>query len=322
MRTVKFLVFPGAAILDVAGPMQVFRTASLYAVHSGAYSSSFYECSVVSMRGGLVATTVDLPFDTAPAEVSAVDNFIVTGASETGIDAARQDTHLLDYIKAQAATSGRKISMSTGAFMLAEAGLLHGRRATTHWWDCAKLAAEFPTIDVASDAAYVTDGSFWTSAGGLSVVDLALALVEQDLGRSIANVIARIFVLPSRRAAGEPQIGVRLEAHEAELGRIHELMEWITDNLHADLSTPALAEHARLSLRSMHRHFAQQTGGTPAKFVERARVQAAQRLLAKTDESLDAIAIACGFSSSVIMQRAFARVVGTTPANFRRSIRR
>lgn len=318
MHSIRLLAYPGVALLDIAAPLQVFRTASQYRT-DGDVAAPYYAISIVSSAGGAVATSVGSSLDTAPFHIAAADTFLVPGGGDEAIDAVRRDAALLDRIHAQADTTVRVGAMGPGALVLAEAGLLKGRRIATHWTDSGRWSS-FQGVQFVTDA-FTVDGKYWTSGGMLSGADLALAMVERDLGRAIADKTARHLVAEIRRAPGEPQLSPRLEAHDPERNRIRKLMQWIIENPGADLSTEAMAQHANLSVRSLHRHFAAETGGTPARFVERARVQAALRQLARTDESLDAIASEAGFGSRTTMQRVFARLLQISPSQYRRRLR-
>ncbi len=316
MLKLRFLVFPNANLLDIAGPLQCFMSASQYAERLGKRSGPSYSVELVSLKGGAVRTSADATLETQPARPEDVDTFLISGGY--GVDQARAHGDLIEYVRAQAARSRRTGSICTGAFILAQAGLLDGRQATTHWNWRQALAKEFPRIILAPDAVFVEDAPIWTSAGVLAGVDMALAMIEQDIGHGMASYTARALVAPQRRAPGAPQIGAQLQAQELELGRIRELMEWIAENPRADLSTSALAERACLSVRSLHRHFAHQTGVTPAAFVEDARIEAASRALTGTDMPLERVRAASGFRSLSAMKRAFARKYGVSPTQYRR----
>lgn len=319
MKAVCILAYPGANLLDVAAPAQVFASASHYALELGVTASPAYAVSVVSLTGGPVVSSSGVVLTTAAGKPDPVDTFLVAGGF--GSDAAISDAALIAFVRRQSRLARRTGSICTGAFLLARAGILNGRKATTHWNYCARLAREFPKVRVRPDAVYTEDGKIWTSAGVLAGVDLALALVERDLGRMTADYTARALVAPARRSLGEPQISPRLIAQEAETGRIRDLMEWIADNPAADLSPAALARRAALSTRSLHRHFQSEAHMTPAAFVEAARVAAARRLLAKTGKAGEQVARAAGFGTLATMRRAFVRVLGQTPARYRRELK-
>ncbi len=319
MRAIRILAYPGANLLDVTGPAQVFASASHYAMEMGETAAPSYAVSVVSLAGGAIITSAGVVLVTDKASLKAVDTFLVAGGF--GSDAATADAKLVKFVRDQSRMAGRTGSVCTGAFLLAQAGLLNGRKATTHWNYCARLAREYPKLKLKADAVYTEDAKVWTSAGVLAGVDLALAMVERDLGRAVADYTARTLVAPTRRSLGESQISPQLVAQEAEIGRIRKLMEWIAGHPAEDLSPPALAKRAALSKRSLHRHFQSEARMTPAAFVETARVAAARRLLAKTTKATEQVARAAGFGTLATMRRAFVRVLGVTPVQFRRELK-
>ncbi len=315
MRTIRLLAYDNANLLDITGPAQVFASASQYAMRLGERDAPSYGVEIVSLAGGTVRTSADVVIETARALVSPVDTFLVAGGF--GAESAQGEKALLDYIRAEAPMARRAGSVCTGAFVLAATGLLDGRRATTHWaWRDAFTAA-FPKVSLEPDAVYVEDGKYWTSAGVLAGVDMAMAMVERDLGLKMADYTARALVAESRRARGEPQISARLDAQAIEGARIRRLMEWIANNPGEDLSAVALAGRACMSIRSLQRHFAAEARETPAAFVERTRVESARRLLVTSDAKLDAVAAQAGFTSLSAMQRAFLRVIGLPPSQYR-----
>jgi transcriptional regulator GlxA family with amidase domain len=208
-------------------------------------------------------------------------------------------------------------SICTGAFLLAAAGLLDGRRATTHWRWCDRLAAEHPGVEVEPDAIFVRDGEVYTSAGVTTGVDLALAMVEEDLGREAAVAIARHLVMFVRRPGGQSQFSPLLDMQAADRRPLRDLQAWIVEHLAEDLSVEALADRAHMSARNFARVFAKEVGSTPARFVERLRVDAARRRLEETEVGLDRIARECGFGGPDSMRRSFLRVVRVVPSDYR-----
>lgn len=316
MRTVKLLTYPGAVMLDIAAPLQVFRHASTLVGQSGAAPT--YDLSLVSLEGGAVPVGMDATLDTERLEVNAIDTFMIPGASTEAIDNACATPDLIEAVRAQARFARRVASMGPGVFILAQAGLLRGRRVAAHWTDAERFD-DYDEIDFVTDA-YVVDGKYWTSGGMLSSTDLALAMVEADLGADAASRTARHLVTGIRRGFGDPQLSARAEA-VANRNRIRALMQWIVDNPAEDLSANALAKRAYLSMRSLHRRFTAEAGETPARFVERARTEAAQRILAATDKPVEAIATECGFSSASVMHGAFVRLIGQSPSRYRKRMR-
>ena len=243
-----------------------------------------------------------------------IDTLIVAG----GIGSRRiiEDERVLRWLRRTAPRVRRLASVCTGALVLAEAGLLAGRRATTHWGFCETLAARYPDIQVEPDPIFVRDGPVWSSAGVTAGIDLALALVEEDLGRATALTVARHLVMFLKRPGGQAQFSaaLALQAGEERFGRLH---AYIADNLSGDLSLPALAAAAGMSARSLSRHYHAATGLTPARAVERLRVEAARRALAETAQPVKRVARTCGFGSEETMRRSFLRHVAATPQEYR-----
>jgi transcriptional regulator GlxA family with amidase domain len=212
-------------------------------------------------------------------------------------------------------------SVCSGAFVLAAAGLLDGRRATTHWGWCDTLAESFPDVTVEPDCIFVRDGNVWTSAGVTAGIDLALAMVEEDAGREVALAIARRLVVFLKRPGGQSQFSAQLAGQLAEREPLVELQAWIADHLDADLSVERLAEMATMSVRNFSRTFAAEVGITPARFVERARVEGARRLLEESTASVDEVAARCGFGTAETMRRTFLRALRVSPSDYRRRFR-
>ena len=211
----------------------------------------------------------------------------------------------------------RTASVCTGAFLLAEAGLLNGRRATTHWDDTVQLAREFPRISVQRDDIYVRDGQFVTAAGVTAGIDLALALIEEDFGRDVAMMTARMLVVYLKRPGGQSQFSQELSAQAKSSDRFERLRRWIFDNLDKSLTVEELADHAAMAPRSLARRFAQELGVTPAKFVEHARIDAARRDLEDSGLTIDKIAANRGFGGADRMRRSFQRSLGVSPQEYR-----
>jgi transcriptional regulator GlxA family with amidase domain len=315
---VAVLAFPEAQILDVVGPAEVFSIAN----RLGAPGAERYAVQVVAPKAGPVVTSNGLAIVAQRGlaqPAGPLDTLVVAGGP--GVAAARRNPELIDWIRRTAARTRRVASVCTGAFLLAEAGLLDGRRATTHWaaWD--RLARRFPSVRVERDPIFVRDGNVFTSAGVTTGMDLALELVEQDFGRQVALTIARWLVLFLRRPGGQSQFSVQLTAQLAERRPLRDLQAFIADHLADDLSVPALAERARMSSRNFARAFRREVGATPAGYVEAQRVEGARRLLEATEQSVAEIAAACGFGSAETMHRAFQRSVRTTPGQYRRHFR-
>ena len=311
---VELLAFPGVQLLDVAGPLQVFATCNdHFAQTRGAPP---YTLQVVARGAASITTSsgLALSVEPLPPPGAEVDTLIVAGGR--GVAVASQDRQLLNWLRSRASCARRVASVCTGAFMLAEAGLLDGRRAATHWSDCAELAARFPKVRVEADPIFVRDGPVWTSAGITAGMDLALALVEEDFGRGVALDVARWLVMFLKRPGGQAQFStaLALQAAESRFGALH---AWIDAHLAADLSLPVLAEQAGMSERSFSRHYTEAIGVTPARAVERMRLEAARRLLVDAALPMKRIAALCGFGSEETMRRSFLRLLAVSPQDYR-----
>jgi transcriptional regulator GlxA family with amidase domain len=309
---VAVVTFPSAQILDVTGPLEVFSSATRMV------PAANYRSQVVSTLGGWVLASSGLSFSTtALRDVGeSVDTLVVAGGSD--MDEACADEELLRHVRRLARNARRVTSVCSGAFVLAAAGLLDGRRATTHWAECELLATTYPDVSVDGDAIYVRDGDVWTSAGVTSGIDLALALVAQDHGARAAAAVARHLVVYLQRSGGQAQFSVLLAAQAAESEPMRELLAWLPDHLSADLTVPALARRVHLSERQFSRVFKAEVHMTPSAHVERLRLEAACRLLETTGHAVDHIARVCGFGASETMNRAFRRRLNTTPGDHRR----
>jgi len=320
-RLVAVLAFADAQLLDIAGPVQTFATANELARGTG---QAPYEVVVLSQRGGVIATSSGLPLHTRPIasalRKARIDTLILPGGP--GVHAAAKDARTLDWVRAQVAAARRVASVCTGAFLLAETGLLSGRRATTHWKSCARLQQQYPDIRVEPDPIYLRDGRIWTSAGVTAGIDLSLALVEEDLGRQVAMAVARHLVVFLNRPGGQSQFSASLEAQSAAAGgnapnHFVPLHGWIAEHLTGDLRVERLAEQAGMSARTFARIYAAKIGTTPARMVEKIRIEAVRRMLEETDLPIKRVAALCGFRQEERLRRAFARQVGTTPADYR-----
>ncbi|MEZ0109170.1 transcriptional regulator GlxA family with amidase domain [Catenulispora sp. EB89] len=319
-RRIVIAVFPDVDLLDVTGPAEVFALANRECGRSA------YRVELAGRRVGPVATSagVRLLTDVAFAEVGgSVDTLIVPGAVNLGAagPVARVDQDVVAWVAAVAPSARRVASVCVGAHVLAAAGLLDGKTATTHWSTAAQLAAEHPAVRVDPDPIFVRSGKVWTGAGISACMDLALALVAEDLGEDVALGVARQLVVYLRRQGGQSQFSVPLSAPPAGRRDIDELRIYVAEHLDADLSAPALAARMCLSERHFARVFRQETGTTPAAYVEAARVEAARRLLETTDAALDEVAAGSGLGSVETLHRALRRQIGTTPAAYRRRFR-
>ncbi|MEV5675167.1 MULTISPECIES: GlxA family transcriptional regulator [unclassified Streptomyces] len=320
---VVIAVFPDVDLLDVTGPAEVFALANRETA-----GRAGYEVRLAGPAGGEVRTSagVRLLADLSFSEVGGqVDTLLVPGAVDMTEDGptARIDQDVVAWVRRTAPHARRVASVCVGAHLLAAAGLLDGRTATTHWSTAAQLAADHPAVTVDPDPIFVrTDrGRIWTGAGISACLDLALALVAEDQGEDVALAVARQLVMYLRRQGGQSQFSVPLSRPATSRRDIDELRLWIAEHLDEDLSAEALAAHMCLSERHFARVFKQETGAGPAAYVEAARVEAARRLLETTDCPLDRVAAAAGLGSVETLHRAFRRQLSTTPAAYRRRFR-
>jgi transcriptional regulator GlxA family with amidase domain len=313
-RQVDFLAFPNVQLLDVTGPFQVFASANRVAEEAG-QPPPYLLRVVAAVPGPIVSSSgLALVAEPLPPADLPLDTLVVAGGE--GVYPACSDRALVEWIRCRAGVTRRVTSVCSGAFLLAATGLLDGRRAATHWSRCAQLAAEYPAVRVEEDPIYVNDGSIWTSAGVTAGIDLALALVEADLGRAVATVVARHLVVFAKRPGGQSQFsaGLALSGCNATFDRLH---DWMKRNLRGNLAVPALAEQAGMSERSFLRHYRQVTGTTPARAVERVRVEAARQALGETGLPVKRIARDCGFGSEETMRRSFMRILAVPPHAYR-----
>jgi transcriptional regulator GlxA family with amidase domain len=309
-RRVVIVAFPGIQPLDAIGPAEVFRTAATLV--PGAYS-----VEIVAARSGPVpSTSVGLVADRSFRACRGVIDTLIVAGGPGSRDAAR-DHATVAWVRTAAARSRRVCSVCTGAFVLAKAGILDGHRATTHWASCDRLAERYPAVSVERDPIFVRDGNVYTSAGVTAGMDLALALVEEDLGRKPALEAARWLVLFVKRPGGQSQFSAQLAAQTADREPLRELQEWIAGNLDADLSVAALAARAHMSERNFARAFRRELGLTPAAYVEVARVEAARIALESTRTPVEVVARESGFGTVETMRRAFHRRLGVGPAEYR-----
>jgi transcriptional regulator GlxA family with amidase domain len=303
-------------MLDVVGPAEVFSIATRL-------GHAKYDVTLLARDDRPVAASSGLslvPHARFGGVRGAIDTLVVPGG--LGTREAMRDERLIRWIDRAAGRAERVASVCTGAFLLAEAGLLDGRRATTHWNSCAALRRRYPSVTVEEDRIFVRDGHVWTSAGVTAGMDLALALVEEDAGREAALEVARQLVLFVSRPGGQAQFSAQLSAELAEREPLRDLQTWIADHPDADLSVEALAQRAHMSPRNFARAFKKEVGMTPAAYVERARVERAQQMLQTASAPVALVARRCGFGTAGTMRRAFQRRTGVTPAEYRTRFRR
>lgn len=308
--------FDGVQSLDLAGPADAFAGASELAPEP-------YEVVVAAVRPGRLETSGPLTLwaDRGLDELDGpLDTVLVAGGR--GSHAAARDPALIRWLADAAGRTRRMGSVCTGSFVLAAAGLLDGRRATTHWAWCAELSRKFPQIAVDPEPVFVRDGPVVTSAGVTAGIDLALALIEEDWGQEVARTVARYLVVYVQRPSGQPQLSAALQAQLAQRPPLRDLQLWILEHPTADLSVPSLARRVGVSPRHFSRRFAREVGIPPGLYVQRARVEVARRRLEASEEGIEALAMSCGFGGAEAMRRAFLRQLGVTPAAYRRRFRR
>ena len=312
-RRVVVVLYPGAQVLDVAGPVEVFDTAGrLLGGSVPAYRVEYVSADAPWVRtsAGMMVGAEGLAADDEP-----IDTLVVPGG--WGLKAALEDLALITLIKDAAARSRRVTSVCGGAFLLAEAGLLDGRRATTHWAYCEEMSRRYPEVRVDRCPIFVWDGRFVTSAGVSTGIDMALALVEADHGAPVALEVARFLVLFFKRHGGQPQLSALLDAQLAERPPIRAVQEWIAANLDRPMPVADLAMQANMSTRNFARVFRREVGLTPGQYVVRMRVARARELLEGTGLPVNQVARRCGFPAVETFVRAFVRVLGLTPGEYR-----
>jgi transcriptional regulator GlxA family with amidase domain len=320
-RAVVLVVFDGFQSLDLTGPLEVFAGAETHRRYHGlaapAYTTTVVASSVEPVRASSGLTVV--PDAAITTLRRPIDTLVVAGGD--GARGALADPVLMRGVARLAGRSRRVTSVCTGAFVLAEAGLLDGRRATTHWSRCAELAARYPRVQVDPDPIFTRDGHLFTSAGVTAGMDLALALVADDLGRDVALDVARHLVLFLQRPGGQSQFSAQLATQLADRDEIRTLQQWIADHPAADCSVEALAARAAMSPRHLARVFVEGVGVTPARYVEQVRLEAARRRLEESNQAIEQVATSCGFGTSETMRRAFVRHLSVAPAAYRSRFR-
>lgn len=314
IRTIAILAVPGVQLLDVSGPLDVFAEANRQA------GGARYRLLVVAHDSGPLISSSGvrlLPdLSIAEAHVDEIDTLLVAGAPQAAEMMPAPD--LLAWLREQALRARRYGSVCSGAFILAAAGLLDGHRITTHWAGAEQLARAYPAVTVDPDAIHVRDGCVRTAAGVTAGLDLALALVEEDLGREIALKVASQLVMFFKRPGGQLQFSRKGEAEPAGRSALQEVQRWVAANPAGDHSVASLARRMELSPRHFARLFRSEVGLTPAAWVEAARVSAARQLLEGGKEAPKQVAALCGFADADTLRRAFARHVGVTPAEYRK----
>jgi len=316
-RRVAIVLPPEPDLIDVAGPSCVFSSAARCLMNAGASAHPLYTMDYLSMPGGLVDTRQGLMLDTRAlhgANAADYDTVIVTGGDHAAASGPDDIASWLAYARPLVR---RVASVCTGAFFLARAGLLHEKRATTHWMDCGQLAQQFRSTSVDSDAIFVEDGGVWTSAGATAGIDMALAMVERDHGHDLAMMVARMQVVFLKRHGGQSQYSVHLQSQETQ-GPLAPLLRWMVEHPHGDLSIEALADRAHMSMRNFYRSFETATGQSPGVWVEAMRIESAKRLLGQSTLNAEQIALESGFGSYERMRRTFTRSLGISPGTYRK----
>ncbi len=311
IKSIAIVVFPGFQIVDMAA-VTVFEVANL--LPGGPY----YRIEILSEEGGSVPSSSVVSVDSAPFGAPGFDTLVVTGGMELVYSASPR---LLDFLRAAGAASRRTASICTGALLLAEAGLLDGLRATTHWQAARELQRRYPKVKVEEDRIFINDGKVWTSAGMTACIDLCLAIVEADLGVEASRAIAKKMVVYHRRSGGQSQFSALLEL-EPKSDRIQNALAYAKRNLRKELTVDELADAANLSRRQFSRAFRLETGQSPARAVETLRVEAARAMIEDSAHSLEVVARETGFADPERMRRAFLRAFGLPPQAIRRAAQR
>jgi transcriptional regulator GlxA family with amidase domain len=310
-RKLGLVIFPGFQILDAAGPLAAFEIADRIA--GGAY-----QVRLLAETAGLVASSAGVGLAAEALDEAPYDTILVSGGE--GARAFDERAGVVRWLQRQAGAAQRMASVCSGAFLLAEAGLLDGRRATTHWQRSDAFARRYPQVRLEADRIWVRDGPIWTSAGITAGIDLALAMIEEDLGEMVARRTAQQLVVHQRRPGGQSQFSDLLDLGGMN-GRFGPLLDWARERLGEALGVERLAERAAMSPRHFARAFAAETGATPAKAVERLRLEAARLRIETTREPIDRVAEAVGFGDAERMRRAFLRAFGQPPQALRRAAR-
>ncbi|MFK0164467.1 GlxA family transcriptional regulator [Rhizobium sp. NPDC090279] len=309
MHSIGFLIFPGFQVMG-------FTAVTAFEVANLASERELYRVTLLSEAGGLVRSSAGFSVETEAFGETSFDSLFIGAATEV----SAMSPATLDFIRQAAKSSRRVAAPCTGAFALAEAGLLDGRRATTHWVFARELRDRFPALKVDEDKIFIVDGSIWTSAGMTATIDLALAMIEKDHGEELARAVARKLVVYHRRAGGQSQFSTLLEL-EPKSDRVQRALDFAGRNLRKIVSVEELADAASLSPRQFNRVFRSETGQSPAKAIENMRVEAARLMIEDGRHSMDEIASEVGFADRERMRRAFLRVLGQPPQTIRRNVR-
>lgn len=322
-RRIAMLAFPNAQILDVTGPLEVFSRTSRWLCDHGKRSDPAYHVEIIGLTRGLFATSSGLRLyaESGIGDVDrGIDTLMIAGG--LGVEAYRSNEELLGWIRRQSGCVRRLASICTGAFLMAEAGLLKGCRATTHWNHCSDFARDFPDIQVEPDTIFVREGSIYTSGGVTAGMDLALAMVEEDFGRDVALAAARELVMFLKRPGGQSQFSAQLSVQFAEQETLRNLQAYVLDHPNEDLTIASLARRAAMSPRNFARVFADEVGTTPGRYVQSVRIETARRLLEETSDSIEAVCEQSGFGTPETLRRAFMESLGIPPGQYRQRFAR
>lgn len=312
------LAFPNVQVLDVTGPLEVFSRSARWLRDNGHRKDLAYEVEIIGVKRGWFRTSSGLRLyaERAFSDVPrGIDTLMIAGGF--GVEAHRRNAALLRWIRQQATRARRLASICTGAFLMAEAGLLRNKRATTHWHFCETFARDFPDIRLEPDTIFVQEGSLYTSAGVTAGMDLALALVEEDFGRDVALAAARELVMFLKRPGGQAQFSAQLAVQLAEHQPLRELQAHVTEHPEDDHTIERLARRVAMSPRNFARVFTREVGMTPARYVASVRVETARRLLEETNEPLEAVCAQSGLGTTESMRRAFLARIGISPGRYR-----
>jgi transcriptional regulator GlxA family with amidase domain len=319
-RRVGIVAFPGSQILDIAGPLAVFTEANQFCREGFNAKQAAYQVELISTESdGLVDCYCGVNI-TAKTNFRSVkgkfDTLIIAGGY--GVMQVEKIAGFLPWLRKTAKALRRVGSVCTGAFALAAAGLLEGRRATTHWYFCRQMAERFPTVQFDPDPIFIRDGAIYTSAGVTAGIDLSLALIEEDWGAELALLVARGLVVFLRRPGNQSQFSAALSLQTSDRAPIRELQVWLLDNLRESLTVEQMAARVGMSPRNFARVFSEQVGVTPARFIVQIRVEAARRRLEESSQSIELIAEECGFGSTESMRSAFQRLLRVSPQEYRK----
>jgi transcriptional regulator GlxA family with amidase domain len=319
-RRIGIVAFPGSQILDIAGPLAVFAEANQFCRGDLYAKQAAYQVELISTESDRLVDCYCGVNITAKTDFRRVkgkfDTLIIAGGY--GVMQVEKIAGFLPWLRKAAKASRRIGSVCSGAFALAAAGLLDGRRATTHWYFCRQMAERFPAVQFDPDPIFIRDGAVYTSAGVTAGIDLSLAMIEEDWGAELALLVARALVVFLRRPGSQSQFSATLSLQTSDRAPIRELHVWMLDNLREPLTVEQLAERVGMSPRNFARVFAEQVGVTPARFVVQIRVEAARRRLEESSQSVELIAEECGFGSTESMRSAFQRLLRVSPQEYRK----